>query len=73
MFIKAKVFAGAKTNEITKEDDDLLKIKIKSNPEKGKANQAVIKLVAGYLGIPQNKIKIVRGLKQRNKVLKIEN
>ena len=41
--------------------DGMLKIKITAAPEKGKANQCLIKFLAGQLGIKKNSIKIISG------------
>lgn len=41
--------------------DEMLKIKISAAPEKGKANQCLIKFLAGQLGIKKNAVSIVSG------------
>lgn len=47
-------------------------IAIKEPPIKGKANNAIIKLLSEYFQIPQQNIKIINGLKSKNKIVKIE-
>lgn len=44
---------------------------LKSPPEKGKANQELIKLLAKLLGIRQEDVSIVSGLTSRNKRVSI--
>ena len=45
-----------------------LKIAVKAPPEKGKANQELIKFISKLL---QRKVEIVKGLTSREKILKI--
>jgi uncharacterized protein YggU (UPF0235/DUF167 family) len=41
-------------------------------PEKGKANEALLRLLAKHLGLAPSRLKIVRGHTSRNKVIEIE-
>jgi uncharacterized protein YggU (UPF0235/DUF167 family) len=41
-------------------------------PEKGKANEALLRLLARHLGVPPSRLKVVRGHTNRNKVIEIE-
>lgn len=50
----------------------ILKCYLKSLPEKGKANQELIKLLAKALKIELNKIEITAGATSRNKRIKID-
>ncbi len=45
-----------------------LRISIKAVPEKGKANQELVKFVSKLL---KKKVEIIKGLKSRDKILKI--
>lgn len=51
--------------------DGVLKIKLTAAPVDGKANEALIKLLANYFRIAKNKIKIVAGATSKNKMIKI--
>ena len=53
MKIQVKVKPGSKTEELSREGDSFT-IKVKEPPKEGKANQAVIKLLAEHLGVPQS-------------------
>jgi len=70
MKIKVRVTPNAKTEEIVKEDDRLL-MKVKEPPREGKANKAVIRLLADYFNISQNHIVISSGSKSRDKVIEV--
>lgn len=48
------------------------KIWVNAPPEDGKANKAVIELLADYLEISKSKINIVGGLTNRNKIVEID-
>ena len=71
MKIKIRVIPNAKKVEIKKEND-YLKIKLKSKPENGKANKELIEILSEYFNISKVKIRILSGLKSRNKVVEIE-
>lgn len=49
-----------------------LAIKLKAPPVDGKANQALIAFMAKTLGVPKNAIVLIRGQKNRVKVLEID-
>lgn len=51
----------------------LLKVFVKEVPENGKANMAVIKLLAKEIGIPQSNLDIISGHKNKNKIISIKN
>ena len=70
MKIRVKVVSNSKNEEVTKEDDGFL-VKVKEPPKEGKANKAVIKLLAEYFGVSQGSIRIVRGVRSRTKVIEV--
>jgi len=49
-----------------------LKVRVRAVPEDGKANDAVQKLVAGWIGVPKSAVRVVTGGKTRLKGLEIE-
>ena len=69
--IKVKITPGAKFNKILNFVDDILKIKIHSIAEKGKANKELIYFLAKSLKISQSSIKIISGETSRLKIIKI--
>ncbi|MCA8892210.1 MAG: DUF167 domain-containing protein [Hyphomonas sp.] len=57
------------------EDDagrKFLKVRVRAVPEDGKANEAVQKLVAKWLGVPKSAVRVVTGGKTRLKGLEID-
>jgi len=68
--IQVKVKPGAKTEEVSREGDSFI-VKVKEPPREGKANQAVIKLLAAHFGVPQSQVRILSGFRSRNKVIEL--
>lgn len=65
-----KVHPGGKADRLTGIHAGMLKVEVRAAPEKGKANKAVIKLLAELLQIPERGLSIVSGEKSaRKKVL----
>jgi len=65
-----RVSPHAKQSQVL-EKDGVLHVYTNVAPEKGKANNAVIELLADYFKVPKTTITIVRGLSSRTKVVKI--
>ena len=65
-----RVTPHAKQNKVV-ENGDVLRVYTTVAPENGRANDAVIKLLSEYLGIPKSKIKILRGLTGRDKIVTV--
>jgi len=70
MKIQVKVKPNSKTEELSREGDSFI-IKVKEPPKKGKANQAVIKLLAEHFGVSQSQVRILSGFRSRNKVIEV--
>jgi len=68
--IQVKVKPNSKTTEVSQEKDSFI-VKVKELPKEGKANQAVVKLLAEHFGVPQSQVRILSGLKSRNKVIEV--
>jgi len=68
--VKVKVKPNSKTEELSQAGDTFV-VKIKEPPKEGKANQAVIKLLAQHFGISQSQIRILSGFRSKNKVIEV--
>jgi uncharacterized protein len=68
VFLKVFVIPNSSKNEIIYRADDFLKVRLKAVPDKGKANESLIKFLKKELGI---KARIVKGLRSKEKVLEI--
>ncbi len=63
---------NASKNQIVGWKEEVLCIRIKGVPEKGKVNEELVSFLAEELGIPKSHIEIVSGHTSRLKRLKIE-
>jgi len=52
-------------------EGDVLRVYVTVVPEDGKANAAVLKLLAKALGVPKSRLEIVRGHTARDKVVRV--
>jgi len=68
--IKVKIKPNSRTEEISQEGDSFV-VKVKEPPKEGRANQAVIKLLAQHFGVPQGQVRILSGFKSKNKVIEV--
>lgn len=69
IFIKAK--PKSKKQYVKEISPGYFKVAVKEVPEKGKANEAARKALSAHLKIPVSKIKIISGLKSKNKLATI--
>lgn len=65
-----KVTPGARVESI-EIGEGLLLVKIRTKPEDGKANAAVLELVAKALGIATSRLRLLRGATGRDKLVQI--
>jgi uncharacterized protein (TIGR00251 family) len=68
--IRVKVIPSSKIEEVIKQGDMFL-VRVKEPAKEGRANRAVIKLLADYFGVPQRQVAISSGFSSRNKVIDI--
>jgi len=69
-----RVLPRSSRNEVVGEmSDGTLKVKLTAPPVDGKANEALIELLADHFDIAKSKIKILKGLTSKNKVIQINN
>ena len=66
-----RVNAHSKQNKVVREDN-VLRVYTTVAPENGRANSAVIELLAKYFDVPKSSIKIIKGLSARDKVVTID-
>ncbi len=67
--ITVKVVPGASQDRVVGWLGEALKIRVSAQPEKGKANSAVIALLADFLKIPARSIKVASGQTSRAKII----
>ena len=63
---------NAKKSEFSGHQGDCIKIKIKSPPIDGKANDAVIEFLSDFFSLPKFRVTIIAGEKSRFKTINID-
>jgi uncharacterized protein (TIGR00251 family) len=71
LIVQVRVQPRASRNEIQGVKHGQLRIRTTATPTDGKANKAVIRLLADYLGVPPSRITLMRGLTHRNKQVSV--
>lgn len=71
MKIVVKVIPGAKVEQIQEGMDGNIKVWIRAKAEDGKANRALLELLAKHYHVSKSSISIVLGQKTHNKIIEI--
>ena len=71
--LRLRVLVGpnAKKTEIVGVQDGALKIKLQAQPIEGRANEALVRILAERLGVPRKSIALTHGASSRNKTVEI--
>lgn len=72
LIVAVRVTPRAKRNEVGGIVNGMLQIRTTAPPADGKANKAVIKLLAAYLGVAPSRVTLLRGTASRNKQFVVE-
>jgi uncharacterized protein len=59
--LPVRAHPGSRRNELRGEHEGMLKVCVTQSPEKGKANKAVIELLAKSLGLKKSQIQLLSG------------
>ena len=70
--LSIKVVPGARKDRVVGCYGDAIKVQASSPPEKGRANEAVIELIARELRVSAAQVRIVRGHSQPRKVIEVQ-
>jgi uncharacterized protein YggU (UPF0235/DUF167 family) len=65
--LPVRAHAGARRNEVGGEQDGMLRVSVTQAPEKGKANKAILTLLAKALGVRKSQIELTAGETSPNK------
>jgi uncharacterized protein (TIGR00251 family) len=72
MKIFVRVKPNAKQEKIEKIGENNFLIRVKEKPQEGKANQAVIRVLAEYFGLPKSDVILLMGQTSREKVFEVK-
>ena len=69
--VKLRVSPGAGRAQIVGRHGDAWKVRVTAAPEQGRANDAVLRLLADALGVPRDAIVLVSGHGARDKIVEL--
>ncbi len=72
MKIELKVIPSASKDAVNTEQP-ITRIYLKAPAVDGKANKALVEVLAKHFNVPSKSIEIIKGLKSRHKIVSIEN
>lgn len=71
--LKVRVQPNASRDQVVGYQEDTLRLRVTAPPLGGKANAAVVSLLAGTLGIPRGRVRILHGHGSREKLVMVES
>ena len=69
--IRVRVQPQASSNRVLDFRDGALRVRVTAPPIDGKANAAVLEVIAKFLGVSRRDVKIIRGTTSREKVIEV--
>ena len=72
MRLKIRVKPGSKSGDRVVEGADYLDVFLREQPVDGKANEALVRVLAGHFDVPRESVRIVTGANARIKTVEIE-
>lgn len=72
MRLRLRVKPGASRTRIVGPYGDRIKVEVAQAPEDGKANAALVAFLAERLGLPRERVSVVRGIVSRDKEVRVD-
>lgn len=70
--LRLRVMPGARRTELVGRHGDAWKVRVSAPPENGRANDAVLNLLAERIGLPRRAVSIASGHSGRKKVVQVD-
>jgi uncharacterized protein (TIGR00251 family) len=70
--LRVRLTPRASRDQIGGWDGDLLRVRVAAPPVEGKANDALLRLLAEALDVPLSRLRLVRGRASREKAIAVE-
>jgi hypothetical protein len=70
--VSVRVFPGSAKPRVEEQANGKYRVYVSAQPERGKANAAMIKALARHLGVSKGRITIVKGFNNRDKEVEID-
>ncbi|MFA6252015.1 MAG: DUF167 domain-containing protein [Candidatus Paceibacterota bacterium] len=71
MLIKVKVIPSSKKESVIAKKQDSFEVCVREDPVRGAASLRAIEIIADFFNIKAEKVRLVKGFKQRNKIFEI--
>ena len=69
--LRVRVVPGATTTQVVGRLGEAWKLRVRAAPERGRANDEVVVLLAETLGLPRADVRVVAGHTRRDKVVEL--
>jgi uncharacterized protein (TIGR00251 family) len=69
--LRLRVSPGATRTELAGRHGEAWKVRVAVAPERGRANEAVVRLLAARLGVPRSAVSVVSGQASRDKIVEL--
>ncbi len=69
--LQLRVKPGGRSDRLVGPHDGALKLEVRAAPDRGRANDAVIRLLAGVLGVGRSQVGVIAGMTGRDKVASV--
>jgi uncharacterized protein (TIGR00251 family) len=63
---------SGRANRVTGVHDGALRVEVTAPPERGRANETLVRILADLFGLPRAAVSVIRGQGSRRKVVRIE-
>jgi uncharacterized protein len=70
--VRIRLQPRARANEIAGERHGAIVVRVTAPPAEGRANEALVRLVAKRLGVARGRVEIVGGQASRDKVIRVD-
>lgn len=71
--LAVRVQPRASKDEVCGWENQVLKVRVTAPAAEGAANEACLKVLAAWLGVPKSHLTILRGERSRNKLIAVAN
>jgi len=68
-----KLITNSSRNQVVEFKNSILKVQTTATPEKGKANESLIKILSKHFKIAKSNIELIKGFKSSSKVVLIDS
>lgn len=70
--LRLKVAPSASRDAVVGWQEDVLRVQVRAPAQRGKANEALLRLLAAALGVDRRRLRIVSGRTSRQKVVSVD-